>query len=74
VPEKFNDALDDPAGGAIHAEEINSEERHRNNHDPGGYKHFMPSGPGYLAHLDAHFMQKTAPPAGMLREAGEKAA
>src|SRR5258708_5841781 len=63
MPEKFDHALNDPAGAAIHAKEKNSEKRYRNNHDPGRHKHFMPRRPGHLAHLDANFVQKPAPSA-----------
>src|SRR5258708_6163343 len=66
--EKFNDSLDDVAGGAIHAEKINPEKRHGDNHDPGGHEDFVPRRPGDLAHLDAHLVQKRAPSPGIFAE------
>ncbi len=68
VPKKFNHALDEPAGGAIHAKEKNSEKRHRHNHHPGGHKYFTPRRPGDLPHLDANFVQKTARTGGDIRQ------
>src|ERR1700730_18827013 len=68
MPEKFDHALHDPTGAAIHAKEKNSEKCHRDNHDPGGHKTFMPCRPGHLAHLDANFVKKSAPPAGIFAE------
>ena len=62
MPEKFNHALHDPAGAAIHAKEKNSEKSHCDNHDPGRHKNFVPRRPCHLSHFDANFMQKTAPP------------
>ena len=64
VRKKFDDALDEPAHAAIHAKEKDPEKRDRDDHHPGGHKHFVPRRPGDLAHLDAHLVQKTAPPAG----------
>src|SRR5258708_15261388 len=64
MPEKFDHALNDPAGAAIHAKEKNSEKRYGDNHDPGRHENLMPRRPGHLAHLDANFVQKSAPPAG----------
>src|SRR5712691_1780010 len=68
MPEKFDHALNDPAGAAIHAKEKNSEKRYRNNHDPGRHKNLVPRRPGHLAHFDANFVQKPAPPAGIFAE------
>src|SRR5271165_5724043 len=65
VRKNFNCALDKPAHAAVHAKKIDSEKRHRDNYNPSGHKHFVPRGPGYLAHFHAHLVQKSAPAGGI---------
>jgi hypothetical protein len=72
VRKKFNDALDKPAYGAVHSKKEDPEKRDRYNYDPSRYENFVPRGPGHLAHFHAHFMQKTAPLAGLFRQTVEK--
>ena len=71
VHEKFNYALDDPAGGAIYAEEKDPEKRDRHHHDPSGDKHLVPRRPSHLAHFNAHFMQERAPATGVLAQVSQ---
>ena len=68
---KFNNALYQPAHAAIDAKEKEPEKRDRHDHHPSGHEHFAARRPGDLAHLHAHFVQKTAQALGIFAESLE---
>jgi hypothetical protein len=72
VRKKFDQPLNQPAHAAIYAKKEDPEKCDCHNYNPRRDENFVPRGPRNLPHLHTHFMQKTAPLAGIFRQTVEK--